>query len=100
MESNQGKIDKLEGKVTEPENKLRIGIYKHFKGDLYKVIGQAEHTETGEQMVIYRRVYGEINKLYVRPLEMFTSKVDKEKYPNAEQEYRFEYEESGKLRGI
>ena len=56
-------------------------IYRHFKGNLYFVEDIAEHTETGEQMIIYRALYGS-NKLYARPLAMFASKVDREKYPD------------------
>ena len=65
------------------------GIYKHFKGDYYIVEDVATHSETGEQYVIYRQLYGE-GKLYIRPYEMFLSKVDKQKYPDVEQEYRFQ----------
>ena len=64
-------------------------VVRHFKGNKYVVLNKAKHTETGEDMVVYRALYGDYN-VYVRPFEMFMSKVDKEKYPDAEQEYRFE----------
>ena len=65
------------------------GIYKHFKGDYYLVTDVAIHSETEEKMVVYRGLY-EDTQLYVRPMDMFISKVDKEKYPDVEQEYRFQ----------
>lgn len=60
--------------------------YRHFKGTLHKVICLARHSETGEILVIY--THG--NDFWARPIEMFTSLVDKEKYPNVKQDYRFE----------
>ena len=63
--------------------------FRHFKGDMYLLLEIAEDSETGKTMVVYKALYGD-NKVYVREISMFLSKVDREKYPNAEQEYRFE----------
>ncbi len=68
------------------------GIYKHFKGDRYIVEDVAIDSETKEKFVVYRALYGE-HLLYIRPVEMFLSEMDREKYPNVEQQYRFEEEE-------
>ena len=68
------------------------GIYKHFKGDYYIVEDVATHSETDEKMVVYRQLY-KGGDLYVRPLDMFLSEVDHDKYPDVEQKYRFELQE-------
>lgn len=68
------------------------GVYKHFKGDYYLVEDVAIHSETKEKYVVYRGLYGK-NELYIRPYDMFTSKVDKVKYPEVKQEYRFELQD-------
>lgn len=68
------------------------GIYRHFKGDYYIVEDVATHSETKEKYVVYRGLYGD-NELYIRPMDMFLSKVDKAKYPDVEQEYRFQLQD-------
>lgn len=67
-------------------------IYKHFKGDFYLVEDLAEHTETGEKMVAYRSLYGD-GRLWCRPYKLFMSEVDRQKYPQVTQKYRFELQD-------
>lgn len=59
---------------------IKIGLYKHFKGQMYRVLATAEHSETGEIMVVYMALY-DTHKLYVRPLAMFTEQIKLEDYP-------------------
>ncbi len=82
---------------------LHIGdIVRHFKREtiknpnaeyLYKIVAFAVHTETSEKLVIYQALYAPF-KTCARPYEMFMSKVDKKKYPDIKQEYRFEVVQS------
>ena len=72
------------------DRKLEInGVYKHFKGDMYIVLDVATYSEDNSKLVIYRGLYGN-NELYARPYELFMSEVDRNKYPNVKQKYRFE----------
>lgn len=67
-------------------------VYRHFKGDYYLVEDVAKNSETGEDYVVYRKLYGD-GSLWIRPLRMFLEPVDREKYPDARQTYRFELQE-------
>lgn len=68
-------------------NKPSVGqTYRHFKGNIITILEIAKHTETLEEMVVYEHD----GDVWVRPLSMFLEKVDKEKYPDVEQTYRFE----------
>ena len=67
---------------------IKIGDkFRHFKGTVYTVIALAKHTESEEELVIYRDGQG---NTWARPQKMFSSLVDKEKYPDITQKYRFE----------
>ena len=69
---------------------IHVGrIYRHYKGDHYLVEAIATHSETLEKMVIYRQLYGK-GEMFARPYDMFAEELDRAKYPNAKQKYRFE----------
>ena len=76
------------------------GIYKHFKGDYYIAEDIAIHSETNEEYIVYRPLYGDTTKLYIRPKDMFLSKVDRNKYPDVEQEYRFELQDIKSVKDV
>lgn len=65
---------------------IKIGLYRHFKGNLYEVLGTATHSETWEPMVVYRALYGEYG-LWVRPAAMWNEAVDRDGYHGP----RFQY---------
>ncbi len=65
------------------------GVYKHFKGHVYKVIAVGKDAENLEEKVVYQNVEDE-SDIWIREKNEFLSLVDKEKYPDVEQKYRFE----------
>lgn len=83
---------KPEPETVMPERYVVVGgIYRHFKGGLYLVENVVTHTETGEKLVVYINIEN-ASQGWARPYDEFMSKVDREKYPDAGQTYRFELE--------
>lgn len=76
--------------MADRNDTVAPGVYRHFKGKLYRVYATATDSETGDRYVFYRALYGE-EGFYVRPLEMFLSAVDHKKYPDVEQCERFDF---------
>ena len=76
--------------MSEENREVKIhGIYKHFKNKYYIVEDVAYHSETQEEYVVYRRLYGD-NSLWIREKTQFFSLVDRVKYPDVQQKWRFE----------
>ena len=82
--------------ILEDDQRLSIGdVVQHFKHEIksggcyYRIVNIAEHTETGERLVIYEALYPPY-KIYARPYSMFMSEVDHDKYPDIHQKYRME----------
>ena len=63
-------------------------LYRHFKGTTHRVIAIAKHSETLEELVIY--THEDTNEVWARPIDLFESEVDHEKYPDVKQKFRFE----------
>lgn len=71
---------------------VKVGCkYRHFKGNIIEIIAIGKHTETEEDLVVYTHD----GDVWIRPISMFYDKVDKEKYPDVSQEYRFEEIDNG-----
>ena len=80
---------------ASPEERcVRHGVYRHFKGGLYVLEEIAYDADTQERVVLYRALYGE-HRLWARPFEDFFAELDRAKYPQAQQKYRFELQDLG-----
>lgn len=82
-EFNPGDVVRHFKRETLSQEELDRNMY------LYRIVGIAEHSETKEKLMVYKALYDK-DFMCARPLEMFMSKVDREKYPDIKQEYRFE----------
>ena len=74
----------MSSEETKPVNEIQPGVYRHYKGDMYEVIASVRHSETREELTLYRALYGECG-LWVRPSAMFGEEVD----VNGERQPRF-----------
>lgn len=86
-QDTEKRAEKLRDLRMKPGDTVR-----HFKGKCYEILHFAKDSETMRDVVVYRALYGE-RGVWVRPMEMFFSAVDREKYPNAAQAFRFERED-------
>lgn len=84
-------VSEVLDKDGNPDRNLNPGDYvRHFKGNIYRILGSAKHTESEETLVIYESVTAPSKMVYARPLSMFISEVDHEKYPDVKQRWRLE----------
>lgn len=95
MSSKRDLADNSAAFETSPEKRcVRHGVYRHFKGGLYVLEEIAYDADTQERVVLYRALYSE-HRLWARPFEDFFAELDRAKYPQAQQKYRFELQDLG-----